>query len=446
MIEVTIIPGENTKFDFAKVRLNNTHTGAFCALDLDFKTLYQKCGIPNQTVLDFLFIAAVFYATDKFIKRNDSKDNWTRDIKIRIPVYELDKWNDSKAYLEECMSFLTGDVWDIEFYLNQYTLHRPRPTAQDLSVPRVQADSVCLFSGGLDSFVGAIDWLETHQDKGILLVGHYDGHVKGPMSDQTKLLQHLRRPETQERIESLQVRVGQHPAGKERTFRSRSILFLALGVYAAASIRPDVPLIIPENGTIAINIPLTPSRRGTCSTRTTHPRYIRMVQRLLHNIGVLNPIINPLGFKTKGEVVVQCQNQVLLRQGIPDSVSCGKSGHKSSWVRRYAKGCGRCVPCIFRRASLHMIGADTECYGTDVLSDELDLRGNKDSANDFRAVIAFLGHNYDLESVKLLLMASSSQLDDLDAYAGIVFRAMEEVRRLIRDKGTTEIKRLAGIV
>lgn len=446
MINVTVSAAEKTRLELAKVSIHNTDTEESCNLDFDFKTVHQRCGIPNFTVLDFLFMASVFYATDKFVGRKTTEDRWTRDIKIKIPVYELTKWQTTKEDLDKCMSFLTGDVWDIEFYLNTSPLHKPterrRPPRRVL--PHVQADMVCLFSGGLDSLVGAIDWLESNPDKNILLVGHYDGQVSGPKTDQSNLFNHLR-PQYSNRIDSLQIRAGQHPSGKETTFRSRSILFLAIGIYAAASIGEDIPLMIPENGTIALNIPLTPSRRGTCSTRTAHPNYLRMLGHVLQSVGISNPILNPLGEKTKGEAISQCKNQQILRNAIPDSVSCGKSGHKSSWIRRDAKGCGRCVPCIFRRASLHVINADSENYGIDICSDEIDLTGNKTSAYDFRAVLAFLGHNYDIEEIKRLLLSSGVPIEEIDKYSSLVVRAMAEVKELINNKGTTDIKRLIGL-
>lgn len=447
MINVTVSASEKTKLELAKVSIHNTETEEICNLDFDLKSLYQRCGIPNFTVLDFLFMASVFYATDKFVGRKYTEDKWTRDIKINIPVYELTKWQTEKENLDKCMSFLTGDIWDIEFYQNTSSLHRPterrRPPRRVL--PRVQADLVCLFSGGLDSLVGAVDWLESNPQGNILLVGHYDGQVSGPKTDQSNLFKHLQQQYTN-RIDSLQVRAGQNPSGKETTFRSRSILFLAIGIYAAASIGEDIPLLIPENGTIALNIPLTPSRRGTCSTRTAHPNYLRMLSHILQSVGISNPILNPLGMKTKGEAISQCKNQQVLRNAIPDSVSCGKSGHKSSWIRRDSKGCGRCVPCIFRRASLHVIDADTENYGIDICSDEIDLMSNKASVNDYRAVLAFLGHNYNIEEIKRLLLSSGVSIDEIDEFSSLVLRAMVEVKELINDKGTTGIKRLIGLI
>jgi len=127
-------------------------------------------------------------------------------------------------------------------------------------------------------------------------------------------------------------------------------VFIALGMFAASSLGPDVPLLIPENGTMALNVPLTPSRRGSCSTRTAHPHYLAMLRRILSQVGLSNPFCNPLQGKTKGEAVVACRNQALLNALARRSVSCAKRGHKVHWTRRNADGCGRCMPCIYRRA------------------------------------------------------------------------------------------------
>src|SRR5690606_20038031 len=134
-------------------------------------------------------------------------------------------------------------------------------------------DAVSLFSGGLDSLSGVIDWLSDYPQRRILLVGHYDPAVSGPKSDQKRLFNQLECIYGQ-RVQLLQVRVGQTPSGKESSYRSRSLLFIALGIYATATLTHNAQLLIPENGTIALNAPLTPSRRGSCSTRTAHPRYL----------------------------------------------------------------------------------------------------------------------------------------------------------------------------
>jgi hypothetical protein len=87
-----------------------------------------------------------------------------------------------------------------------------------------------------------------------------------------------------------------------------------MGIYAAYRIGRNIQLIIPENGTIALNIPLMSSRRSACSTRTTHPTFLSLLQNILTEIGIFNPMYNPYDLKTKGEMVDKSQNSIVLQQ------------------------------------------------------------------------------------------------------------------------------------
>jgi hypothetical protein len=232
----------------------------------------------------------------------------------------------------------------------------------------------------------------------------------------------------------------------EITLRGRSLVFIALGMFAAAALGANVPLLIPENGTMALNAPLTPSRRGSCSTRTAHPYYLDMLRRILTRVGLNNPLINPLGGKTKGEAVVQCRNQVLLNTLARLSVSCAKRGHKVHWTRREAKSCGRCMPCIYRRAAMHAAGWDDEVYGDDVCLGEVRVDDPGEKANDLRACLSFLNrHHGDAEIASMLMASGRLDPSHLPAYAALIGRAMEEIRALLRAKATAEMRRLAGI-
>jgi hypothetical protein len=105
----------------------------------------------------------------------------------------------------------------------------------------------------------------------VLFVGHYDS--PGPRTDQAGLAGRLAK-QYPNRSRILHMRVAHGPEkAAEETLRSRSFVFLALGLYAAQALGPAVPLLMSENGLIALNIPLAhPSRRGSCSTRTMHTR------------------------------------------------------------------------------------------------------------------------------------------------------------------------------
>src|SRR5580704_2264450 len=142
------------------------------------------------------------------------------------------------------------------------------------------------------------------------MIGHYD--ASGPRSQQRGVYDQMRL-RFPGRTKLVQVRVAQRPKkNAESTLRSRSIVFLGLGIYAASEVGAAVPLLAPENGMIALNLPMTPSRSGSCSTRTMHPFYLDTVRAVFKDLGIKNDLINPLALKTKGECVTQCRDLKLL--------------------------------------------------------------------------------------------------------------------------------------
>jgi hypothetical protein len=74
--------------------------------------------------------------------------------------------------------------------------------------------------------------------------------------------------------------------GSEDTTRGRSFLFFSLGVAAGTALGRDFVLKVPENGLIALNVPLDRLRLGALSTRTTHPFYMTRWNDLLQALGV----------------------------------------------------------------------------------------------------------------------------------------------------------------
>ena len=452
-IEIHVNPAAATQFEFAEVTLRCEALNVASVLDLEFSTLYDRCHIPTPITLDFLFLASVVYGVDKLVSRRAADDRWTRTLDLTLPVSDTEKWCAVTDELQTCLSFLTGDIWTIGFTDLPSDLHRPklRKRPRRNAPSRAAANTVCLFSGGLDSLIGAIDALESSPTDKVFLVGHQDRYAK-TKSDQNRLDTILKK-QYQSQFDLLQVRIGPKPlkigskrASQENTLRSRSFLFIALGVYAARSIGEQVPLLLPENGAIALNVPMTPSRRGSCSTRTAHPFFLQTLRKMFTKLGIENALCNPLGMKTKGECVAQCRNQRLLRAAAKESVSCAKRGHNATWHNRNARGCGRCLPCIYRRASLHKVGWDTENYGRDICTGEVDLASDKTLADDLRALVSFLRRDVSREEIATLLLANG-HLDRtrLPAYADVVARSTDEVRAWLRDKGPDDIRQRAGL-
>jgi hypothetical protein len=129
-------------------------------------------------------------------------DAWTREIEVCIPVSDPAVWENSKSLLRTILNFLTGDKWDLQF--------RERPVGRSqLAVPTenlrtANPDCVCLFSGGLDSFIGAIDLFSAGESP--LLVSHYwDGITS---SHQTICADALKTQSSASEFSHVRARVG----------------------------------------------------------------------------------------------------------------------------------------------------------------------------------------------------------------------------------------------
>jgi hypothetical protein len=339
---------------------------------LDF---LSKIGVfPSEIGLDLLVLATHVQAADTRISRTtESQDAWTREIRIVVPVSDPARWNTAIPPLQRLLNFLTGDRWTIGF--------RPRPAGFEQTVrkkpsqlKRPSFDSLALFSGGLDSLIGAIDTLE--QGRAPLLVSHA---ADGATSDaQNTLFQALKKKYSKENLARLRIWMdfrnwGVPGVKSEKTTRGRSFLFFAAGAFAGTGLDASFILRAPENGLIALNVPLDPLRLGAFSTRTTHPFYIARWNELLHVLGISGRIENPYWDKTKGEMVAACNNPTLLAELAPKSLSCA-SPTKGRWLGRSAGHCGYCLPCLIRRAALRNMVDHTSYALSDLTAGELDTR------------------------------------------------------------------------
>lgn len=426
-----------SRLGFAKVNLSCDDMKLKSTIDFDFSALSQYL---NHSCEDLLFIATIVYCVDKLALRSMSLDKWTRELKIELPVTAPERLLGIKRDLEQLLSFLTGDIWEVNFKKSETHVFKPTIKTRKTKLEKNKPAAVCLFSGGLDSLIGAIDWLEMNPKDKLLLVGHHDGSIAGPSSDQTSLFEILREY-YKDRVDILKIRVGQNPGGYESTYRSRSFLFLSLGIYVANFLGEKTPLLIPENGLIAINPPLTSSRRGACSTRTAHPIFLGSMRSFLENLSIRNPIINPLETKTKGECIETCLNKKILIEAIPSSVSCAKRGHRRAWKNRHADSCGFCVPCIYRRAALHKNKLAIETYGLDICGNDIDIHSSAGVANDLRACVLFIQEYNSKEKIQTLLLSNGIiSIDDASRLSQLILRGIEEVRLLLVEKGNEDLK------
>lgn len=392
---------------------------------------------PTETGIDLLVLAAHVHAADTRISRAEqSQDSWTREIRLVVPVSDPDRWRPAVSTLQKMLDFLTGDRWTIGFRARppRFAMIAQQPGESLIDPP---FDSLSLFSGGLDSLIGAIDLLEEAATP--LLVSHFG---EGATSDaQSKLFAGLKRHYNKSTFERL--RVGMtfddglvEDVGSENSTRGRSFLFFALGVFAGTGLRHRFTLRVPENGLIALNVPLDPLRLGSNSTRTTHPYYIARWNELLRAIEIDGDVQNPYWDKTKGEMASLCRNPVLLKELVMESLSCS-SPTKGRWQGLGIEHCGYCLPCLIRRAALTAawgIGNDGTTYTvSDLRAQPLDTRESTGKqVRSFQYAIERLRGNPQLAN--LLIHKPGSLADEathLDRLADVYRRGLGEVARLI---------------
>ena len=243
------------------------------------KQLWEFSRDTSSVAFDLLVLSMIVYNVDRAVLRlSNSDDGWKRNlILLNVPVINLEDMNKGREAFNKAINFLTGDNWDIHFIQADSYSYNPTKKVKEYN-PQF-FEKVALFSGGLDSLIGFIDEASTLSiDKKILLVSHME--LGKEHSDQKSILKYCRENNIfSNKYEQVLLNAGLKPHSwniktpTESTFRSRSLLFFAAGIYIANKISPQCQLIVPENGTISINIPLDSGRRSSCSTRTTHPTF-----------------------------------------------------------------------------------------------------------------------------------------------------------------------------
>jgi 7-cyano-7-deazaguanine synthase in queuosine biosynthesis len=312
---------------------------------------------------DLVRLAALVYAADRSVTRRSNGASWSsRDFRLDVPVTDPDVWEGTRTHWEALLGFLSGDAWSLTFSGVQLPDEPVGP------YKHAGAERVVLLSGGADSAVGAL--LSQHElgSRRQLLFSHVGATNLAPLQRDIAtrvaaltgigaLAHH------QIRFSRNATQPGGHRFPDERSTRTRSLLFLALGL-AMASIE-HVELHIPENGFASLNLPLGADQRGSVSTRTTHPYFLRELSRVAAAAGAHASISNPLAAMTKGEMFSRVSNLVGASAAadlLSATHSCGHTGHRSLGYPVLSQ-CGVCFGCLLRRASFRASGlADQSAY------------------------------------------------------------------------------------
>lgn len=408
------------------------HTqGAYPVYTASIIEMFNSFGlIPSIESIDLLNAAIGAYIADLRVPRGENDDGWTREIALHIAVHDVEKWRACIGTFEELLSFLTGDNWTVSV---RHLTISSNPAQRNRVKSKFQTDTICLFSGGLDSFIGAIDQLE--QQDCVALVGHHGRGTGSTSVSQTNALGVLRKHYREENTPFFKFWIAppSHISEKtESTTRARSILFFGLGIAVASSLG-ETRLVVPENGFISLNIPLNSSRLGSFSTRTTHPYLIDLLRNLLHGLGITVTIELPYRFLTKGELLQECRNQTVAQEALPITISCSHpSANRFTQARDPNIHCGYCVPCLVRRAAVF---ASELLESTKYAFTDLSVPLSPNRGLDLK-VFRIALHRYAKHLPLMKDILSAGKLpgsdDELAAYLGVYQRGIHEVRQFLQ--------------
>ncbi len=292
---------------------------------------------------DLLRLAVLVFLVDRTGRR---PKRWERELHLEVPVERPKVWAPLTPDLERMRGFLTSDTWTLNFCATRRPESPPHPH------PCPVGDQYVLLSGGADSLSGA---LLLGDPAATCFVSH-SATGQHAVVDALGGLWNQRPTHFVRYVKRKRIAVsGQHFAD-ERSSRSRSLLYFALGLLAASANR--APLLVPENGFASLNPPMAPERSGSLSTRTTHPWYLFELRRILAEVGAHADLANPFESKTKGEIFADVASKYGRDQAsavLSVSHSCSR-GNLKFHAPKGVRHCGVCYGCLVRRAAFAASG------------------------------------------------------------------------------------------
>lgn len=367
MADVHVIVDDCTTVSGGDVRAVRTRNTAAGSANWHFNPERVAIGLTNRLddrQMDWLEIHSALFAADRAAQRDPGLD-WNRSIELHVPVRDPEHWRNLAAPFEDIFASLTYDRLALHFHTGEDFNDPPRQRQQ----PFAASDCIALLSGGMDSFVGALELLDSGA-KPLFLAASGSGATNGAQTNVFEVISGI--DSTRELLKLIAKRANSNFPGDEQSQRSRSFLFVSTAaLVAVASGFEDV--YVNENGIMAVHVPLTAARHGSFSTRTATPRVLDQMGRLAADaLGGRVIVKNLLLGKTKGDVAKRA-SELGYASAVKQTISCWSISHTRSH-------CGHCAPCILRRVACLQHGVDDVNYELDVLGDFAAL--DKDDAKD----------------------------------------------------------------
>jgi hypothetical protein len=290
-------------------------------------------------VYDALLVAAAVEFADRTLRRPELK--WDRQIEIRIPVHDADRWNGPSvsAALHDALEFLTGDSWHLSFTSRVKPEEEPQQRRFDLSSG---ITSVIPYSDGLDSrIVAGIMSKELGKKLIRVRLGSKgkDASSKSRYQDPFTAIPYEVKPGFGKSVES--------------SVRSRGFKFALISGLAAYLAKAS-QIIVSESGQGSLGPALVTVGQAYEDYRT-HPLFTQRIERFLtallnYQVRFQFPRVWYTKAETLAEYVAKCQPSAWA-----DTLSCWQQNRHVS-VDHKRRQCGICAACMLRRMSIHAAG------------------------------------------------------------------------------------------
>jgi hypothetical protein len=403
-----------------------SHRGPAAGLNINITAPRSEFDHIDGVSADLLRIAAYAFAADQQVSRGGQADvygdSWRREFHIYLPVPDLSFWRREEVVqaLQSALSFVSDDQWNFEFVAAG---REPPPSNFPLNFDSSETmgdpDVVCLFSGGLDSLCSVVE--QTRElGRRPALVGHSPAFHIRPRHE--ALYRELRRVTPGWNFPYVGGAVHRWKTdAKETTQRTRSFLYGVLGVTVASYLGVhDVQLA--DNGIVSLNFPINHQVLGAQATRSTHPQFIRLFNRLLELVLPDGPrVSNPLWDQTRPDTL-----SVLKQQGLEKLIPLTNSCAHQRGRTKSQPFCGVCSQCIDRRYGLTAAGLErhdpSERYEVDVFTHPLPEGTKRAMAYSYYAFAKDIASLSDDEIATKYPLAEC--IDPYDPNQGVVARQL----------------------
>lgn len=331
--------------------------------------------VLSVELADLTDVLAAVHIADRISPRSlpgtrNVQDDWCRHFRLEIPVRDPARWQDPAVQegLRDTLGYLTDDEWEFDFVARGGTARISESQRFLFPDPPEQPVSAVLFSGGLDSLAGLYrELVERPHDSFVL----FSAATSSRLGQRQRELMRQLTERSGRRLRTVVVPLGLQPPGErrrnERSQRTRGFAFTGLGSVTAIAAGAS-ELAVYENGIGAINLPYTTAQLGTHSTRSSHPLFLRRMERLiLDATGRSMRLRLPFLLHTKAELCASLCGSG-WEELIPETVSCDGFPQRVAGKAQ----CGVCTSCVLRRQALAAAGLTAwdppETYRWDVLN------------------------------------------------------------------------------